>query len=200
MGSFVIDLSAMTFGMPRALFPVLAVTVYDAGATGTGLLYAAVAAGSTVAALTTGWLLHARYLGRIVLVAVAVWGIFIAAAGLVDTIWPAAALFACAGAADSVSAVCRSTISQTLTPDRMRGRMSLRLQPRRRRRPAARRRRVGDGRGDHLARASRSSPAASPASPARRCVVARLPAARAYDAEAARARTAADAELALASA
>jgi MFS family permease len=124
LGSFVIDLSAMTFGMPRALFPVLAVSVYGAGASGTGLLYAAVAAGSTVAALTTGWLPGARYLGRIVLVAVAAWGIFIAAAGLVGSIWPAAALFALAGAADSVSAVCRSTISQTLTPDRMRGRMS----------------------------------------------------------------------------
>lgn len=124
MGSFVIDLSAMTFGMPRALFPVLALTVYDAGASGTGLLYAAVAFGSTVAALTTGWLIHARFLGRIVLAAVAAWGIFIALAGLVDSIWPAAALFALAGAADSVSAVCRSTISQTLTPDRMRGRMT----------------------------------------------------------------------------
>jgi MFS family permease len=124
LGSFVIDLSAMTFGMPRALFPVLALTVYDAGAAGTGLLYAAVAAGSTVAALTTGWLVHARWLGRIVLVAVAAWGIFIALAGRVDNIWPAAALFALAGAADSISAVCRSTISQTLTSDRMRGRMS----------------------------------------------------------------------------
>jgi MFS family permease len=124
MGSFVIDLSAMTFGMPRALFAVLSLTVYGAGAAGTGLLYAAVAFGSTVAALTTGWLVHARYLGRIVLVAVALWGAFIAAAGLVGSIWPAAALFALAGAADSVSAVCRSTISQTLTPDRMRGRMT----------------------------------------------------------------------------
>lgn len=124
MGSFVIDLSAMTFGMPRALFPVLALTVYGSGPAGTGLLYAAVAAGSTVAALTTGWLVKARFLGRIVLAAVAAWGAFIAIAGLVDSIWVAAGLFALAGAADSVSAVCRSTISQTLTPDRMRGRMS----------------------------------------------------------------------------
>jgi predicted MFS family arabinose efflux permease len=124
MAGFVIDLSAMTFGMPRALFPVLSLTVYHAGASGTGLLYAAVAAGSTVAALTTGWLLHARWLGRIVLGAVAAWGAFIALAGLVEGIWIAAALFALAGAADSVSAVCRSTMSQTLTPDRMRGRMS----------------------------------------------------------------------------
>ncbi|HKZ12828.1 MAG TPA: MFS transporter [Solirubrobacterales bacterium] len=121
---FVIDLSAMTFGMPRALFPVLALTVYHAGAAGTGLLYAAVAAGSTVAALTTGWMSHARYLGRIVLVCVALWGAFIAAAGLVDNIWPAAVFFALAGAADSVSAVCRSTMMQVLTPDRMRGRIS----------------------------------------------------------------------------
>ncbi|HEY1855563.1 MAG TPA: MFS transporter, partial [Solirubrobacterales bacterium] len=98
--------------------------VYHAGASGTGLLYAAVAAGSTVAALTTGWLLRARWLGRIVLAAVAVWGAFIALAGLVDSIWPAAFLFAGAGAADSISAVCRATMSQTLTPDRLRGRMS----------------------------------------------------------------------------
>jgi MFS family permease len=121
---FVMDLSAMTFGMPRALFPVLSLTVYHAGAAGTGLLYAAVAAGSTVAALTTGWMSHTRRLGRIVLIAVAFWGIFIAAAGVVNTIWPAAILFALAGAADSVSAVCRSTMMQVLTPDRIRGRIS----------------------------------------------------------------------------
>ena len=67
---------------------------------------------------------HARYLGRIVLVAVAFWGPSSPLAGLVDAIWPALVLFALAGAADSVSAVCRSTISQTLTPDGMRGRVS----------------------------------------------------------------------------
>src|SRR6201999_2381155 len=84
---FVIDLSAMTFGMPRALFPVLSLTVYHAGASGTGLLYASVAAGATVAALTTGWLLHARWLGRIVLAAVAAWGVFVALAGLTEEVW-----------------------------------------------------------------------------------------------------------------
>ena len=55
IGSFAIDLVAMTFGMPRALFAVLALTIYDAGASGTGLLYASVCAGAVVAALTTGW-------------------------------------------------------------------------------------------------------------------------------------------------
>jgi MFS family permease len=124
MGSFAIDLLAMTFGMPRALFAVLSLTVYHAGAEGTGLLYAAVSAGATVAALTTGWLGHARRLGRIVIGAVVVWGLAIAAAGAVPSLWPAVALLAVAGAADSVSAVCRSTINQTVTPDHMRGRMS----------------------------------------------------------------------------
>jgi MFS family permease len=124
MGSFAIDLVAMTFGMPRALFPVLSLTVYHAGAVGTGALYASVAAGATVAALTTGWLTGARWLGRIVIGAVLVWGASVALAGLFTSIVIAAALFALAGAADSISAVCRSTISQSLTPDELRGRMS----------------------------------------------------------------------------
>jgi MFS family permease len=124
MGSFAIDLVAMTFGMPRVLFAVLALTVYDAGATGTGVLYAAVAAGATIAALTTGWLEHARYLGRIVIAAVSVWGLAIAGAGAMTSLWPAAGLLLVAGAADSVSAVCRLTINQTVTPEEMRGRMS----------------------------------------------------------------------------
>lgn len=124
LGSFAIDLSAMTFGMPRALFPILAVSVYGAGAAGTGLLFASVSAGAAVAALTTGWLGAARRLGRITVIAVSVWGLAIAAAGLAGSLWPAAALLAIAGAADSVSAVCRSVINQTVTPDAMRGRMS----------------------------------------------------------------------------
>jgi MFS family permease len=123
-GSFAIDLLAMTFGMPRALFAVLAVSEFGAGAAGTGLLYASVAAGATVAALTTGWLAHARRLGLIVIWSVVVWGGAIALAGLAPSIWPAAALLAVAGAADSISAVCRTTINQTVTPDHLRGRMS----------------------------------------------------------------------------
>ena len=124
LGSFAIDLNAMAFGMPRALFPVLAVSVYGAGAAGTGLLFAAVAAGSTVAAFTTGWLQHVRRLGVIVIGAVTVWGLAVAVAGLAGSLWVAAGLLAVAGAADSVSAVCRTVINQSVTPDAMRGRMS----------------------------------------------------------------------------
>lgn len=124
LGSFAIDLSAMTFGMPRTLFPVLSVAVYHAGATGTGALNAAVSVGATAAALTAGWLSNARRMGRIVIAAVVVWGIAIALAGAVPSLALAMLMLAVAGAADSVSAVCRSTINQTVTPDHMRGRMS----------------------------------------------------------------------------
>jgi MFS family permease len=124
VGSFAVDLIAMTFGMPRALFAVLALGTYHAGASGTGLLYAAVAVGATASALLSGWIKHARRLGIICVWAVAAWGVAIALTGLMGSIWLAAALLAVAGAADTVSAVCRSTINQSVTPDRMRGRMS----------------------------------------------------------------------------
>ena len=123
-GSFAIDINAMMFGMPRALFAVLSLTVYHAGAGGTGLLYAAIAAGGTLAVVTSGWVAHARLLGRILIGAVLLWGVAILGAGLVRSIAPAVVLLAAAGWADGISAVCRSTISQSVTPDRMRGRMS----------------------------------------------------------------------------
>jgi MFS family permease len=124
MGSFVIDILAMTFGMPRALFPALSLTLYHAGATGVGLLYAALSTGAVIAAFTTGWLTRARRLGRITVFAVLLWGVGITVMGLTSSLVLAMACLCVAGAADSVSAVCRSTILQTATPDRMRGRMS----------------------------------------------------------------------------
>ena len=123
-GSFVVDINAMTFGMPRALFAVLALSVYHAGAGGTGLLYAAIAVGGTLAVLTSGWVTRVRRLGRLVLVCVVLWGVAVLVAGLVRSIWPAAIMLALAGWADGISAVGRATISQTLTPEPMRGRMS----------------------------------------------------------------------------
>jgi hypothetical protein len=123
-GSFAIDLVAMTFGMPRALFAVLSLTVYHAGASGAGLMYSAVALGGTVSVFTSGWLIHARRLGLIVIGAVLAWGVGIALAGVVTSIAPALVFLALAGAADGVSAVCRTAINQTVTPDRLRGRMS----------------------------------------------------------------------------
>jgi MFS family permease len=123
-GSFVIDINAMMFGMPRALFAVLSLTVYHAGAGGTGLLYSAVAVGGTLSVLGSGWVQHVNRLGRLTIAMVLLWGVAIGAAGLVRTIVLASILLAIAGWADGLSAVCRTTISQTLTPDRLRGRMS----------------------------------------------------------------------------
>jgi MFS family permease len=123
-GSFVIDINAMMFGMPRALFAVLSLTVYHAGASGTGLLYSAIAVGGTLSVLGSGWVQHVNRLGRVTIGMVLLWGVAIGCTGLVRSIVPAAILLAVAGWADGLSAVCRSTISQTLTPDRLRGRMS----------------------------------------------------------------------------
>jgi MFS family permease len=123
-GSYVIDIGAMMFGMPRALFAVLSLSVYHAGAGGTGALYAAIAVGGMVSVLTSGWVGQATRLGRITIICVTGWGLAIIGAGLVRSIGPAALLLGIAGWADGISAVCRSTISQTLTPDHLRGRTS----------------------------------------------------------------------------
>jgi transmembrane secretion effector len=124
LGSFVIDLCAMTFGMPRVLFAVLSLRVFHAGAAGAGLLYASVSVGAAVAALTNAWLAHARWIGRITIAMVVIWGAAIAATGIAPSLAVAAILLAVAGAADSISAVCRTTIAQLVTPDAMRGRMT----------------------------------------------------------------------------
>ena len=124
LGSFAIDLDAMIFGMPRALFPVLAAQTFHTGPAGLGLMYASIAAGGLVAVVTTGWLKAARRLGRIVVFAVCAWGVAITLAGLTGTLWVALVLLAVAGASDTVSAVCRSTMLQASTPDHLRGRLA----------------------------------------------------------------------------
>jgi MFS family permease len=123
-GTFVIDINAMVFGMPRALFPALGTTVFGGGAATVGLLYAAPGAGALVGALTSGWVSRVDRQGRATILAVIAWGASIAAFGL--TSWlPLALLFlALAGAADVVSAVFRNTILQLSVPDALRGRLS----------------------------------------------------------------------------
>ncbi len=123
-GAYLIDINAMVFGMPKALFPALAVTVFHGGAGILGSLYAAPAAGALAGALTTGWLDRARRQGWAVIVAVAVWGGAITAFGFARVLWLALALLAVAGWADVISAVLRSTILQSSVPDELRGRMS----------------------------------------------------------------------------
>ncbi len=123
-GTFVIDINAMVFGMPRAVFPELAAKVFHGGAGTVGLLYAAPGAGALVGALSSGWVTRIRRQGLAVLVAVSVWGVAIAAVGFMPAMWMALVLLAIAGAADVVSAVFRNTILQLSVPDRLRGRLS----------------------------------------------------------------------------
>src|ERR1700722_10340465 len=82
LGAYVIDVNAMVFGMPRALFPALAATVFGGGATTVGLLYAAPGAGALIGALTTGWVGRVRRQGLAVICAVLVWGAAIAGFGV----------------------------------------------------------------------------------------------------------------------
>jgi MFS family permease len=123
-GTFLIDINAMVFGMPRALFPQWGTEVFGGGAVTVGLLNAAPGAGALIAALTTGWVGRVGRQGRAVVVAVAAWGVAIALAGASPWLWAALVLLAIAGAADVVSAVFRNTILQLSVPDRLRGRLS----------------------------------------------------------------------------
>ncbi len=123
-GNFVIDLNAMVFGMPRALFPALGTGLFGGGPATVGLLYAAPGAGALVGALLAGWVGSVRRQGRAVLVAVAVWGLAITVFGLAAWLPLALALLAVAGAADVFSAVFRNTILQLTVPDGLRGRLS----------------------------------------------------------------------------
>jgi MFS family permease len=123
--TFIVDLIAMVFGMPRVLFPVLARTQFHAGPELAGVLFASVSAGAVVAALTSGWVHRVLRQGRAIVVAIVVWGLAIAGFGLVgDRVVAALLLLAVAGGADVVSAVFRSTILQATVPDALRGRMS----------------------------------------------------------------------------
>jgi MFS family permease len=118
------DLLAMIFGMPRAVFPAMAATIFRVGPSGLGLLYASPAVGALLASLFTGWVTRIQRHGRMVLWSVAVWGAAITAFGLAR--WFGLALFflAVAGAADMLSAVFRNTILQLTTEDSYRGRVS----------------------------------------------------------------------------
>jgi MFS family permease len=125
ISTFVIDLDAMIFGMPRALFPVLGLTVFKVGARGVGYLFAAPSVGALIGALTTGWVGRVRHQGRAVVIAVVLWGAAITGFGLSRTHFLLALGFlAFAGAADVVSAIFRNTILQLGVPDTLRGRIS----------------------------------------------------------------------------
>ena len=120
--SFAVDLVAMVFAMPRALFPEVAATRFG-GISAVGWLFASIAIGAVVGGLSSGWIGRVHRQGVALTAAVAAWGLAVAAAGLARSLWLAVVLLAVAGAADLVSAVFRQTILQVYAPDEMRGRL-----------------------------------------------------------------------------
>jgi len=121
--TFLVDLCAMVFAQPRALFPELADTVYGGGARTLGLLQAAPAIGSIVAGVTSGWLGRLHRQGLAIVICVIGYGGSVAAFGLVGSLWVGVFFLALSGAFDMVSAAFRTTILQVAAPDEMRGRL-----------------------------------------------------------------------------
>lgn len=122
--TFAVDLNAMIFGMPRALFPALALSQFHGGPRTVGLLYAAPAIGALFGALFSGPLGRVRRQGWGVLWSIAVWGLAVAVFGFVHSLWLGVVLLGIAGLADMISAVFRSAMLYAVTPDHMRGRLS----------------------------------------------------------------------------
>jgi len=123
-GVYLIDINAMVFGMPRALFPALALDVFHGGATTLGWLYAAPGAGALVGAVTTGWVGRMRRHAWAIIAAVVAWGAAVTAFGFVRALAPALVLLAVAGWADVISAVLRNTVLQLSIPESFRSRLS----------------------------------------------------------------------------
>ncbi|MEU0809650.1 MFS transporter [Streptomyces sp. NPDC005970] len=123
--SFLADIVAMVFGMPRALFPQLASGTYAPWGEGfaLGLLFAAIPIGAVAGGLMSGTFSRARRHGLMVSAAVVVWGLAITGFGLSAGLWWAAGFLAVAGVADMVSMVFRGAILQSAATDDMRGRM-----------------------------------------------------------------------------
>lgn len=125
MIAFAADITAMVFGMPRALFPELAHTGYPGVGEGytLGLLYAAIPIGAVVGGLLSGTFSHARRHGLMVVIAVCAWGAAVAGFGLSSSLWLGVFFLGLAGVADMVSMVFRNAILQSAVTDEMRGRM-----------------------------------------------------------------------------
>lgn len=138
--TFILDMIAMTFGQPRVTFPALGMVVLGGGYVTAGVLTAAVAVGSLISGVASGWFGAVRRQGLAIILAIGGYGVSILLFGVVVgiglmtgggsehdpryvLIGLAAFMLALSGATDNVSAVFRSTILQVAAPDSMRGRL-----------------------------------------------------------------------------
>ena len=121
---YLVDLNAMVFGLPRALFPAVTAHLYHGGPETLGLLYASPGAGALVMAVFTGWMAKVRRRGRLVTLVVLAWGAAMALFGVVHVVVVGVLCLAVAGAMDVISTVLRNTILQTSITDDFRSRVS----------------------------------------------------------------------------
>ncbi|MEV7013891.1 MFS transporter [Streptosporangium sp. NPDC051022] len=122
MGTYLVDIAAMVFAFSTALYPFLAKELGAPQAV--GLFFSASAVGSLIASVTSGWTNRVHRQGLGVIVAALVWGVAVAAAAVMPTVWGIFACLALAGAADMISGIFRSTIWNQTIPDELRGRLA----------------------------------------------------------------------------
>ncbi|MFF0158181.1 MFS transporter [Streptomyces sp. NPDC005263] len=122
LGTYAVDLAAMFLAMPLAVLPFLADEL-DAEWS-LGLMYASVPAGAMLVSLTSGWTSRIQRHGRMVVLSAALWGLAIAAAGLVGNVWLVLLFLTLAGGCDMVSGIFRAAMWNQTIPDELRGRLA----------------------------------------------------------------------------
>ena len=122
MGTYLVDLAAMFFAMPTALFPFWADQIGAPWAL--GLFYAAGTIGSILVTLTSGWVKTYTKHGRAIFLAALGWGVAITLAGVSNNLFLILLFLILAGASDMVSALFRSTLWNQSIPDEFRGRLA----------------------------------------------------------------------------
>ncbi|MBS0358689.1 MAG: MFS transporter [Proteobacteria bacterium] len=122
VGTYVVDIIAMIFGMPMALFPAIAVTL--GGVKTLGWLYAGPSVGMLIASIFSGWTHKIKRHGAGVAISAALWGIAIIAFGFSNSIYTAVIFLALAGAADAFSGIFRQTLWNQTIPSHLRGRLA----------------------------------------------------------------------------
>jgi MFS family permease len=122
LGTYLVDMNAMFFGMPNALFPQIA--SHLGGASALGVLYASPAVGSFLVTATSAWTARVRRHGRMIAIAACIWGAGIILLGFAASLWLAAIGLVVAGAGDMVSGLGRTTVWNQSIPDSLRGRLA----------------------------------------------------------------------------
>ncbi|MEU7022924.1 MFS transporter [Streptomyces sp. NPDC046203] len=122
LGTYAIDLAAMFFAFPNAIFPFLADELHADWSL--GLMYAAGSVGSLVLGVTSGWTSRVRRHGLLVVAGATGWGVAIAAAGWFGNVWVVLLCLAVAGAGDMLSGLGRATIWNQTIPEELRGRLA----------------------------------------------------------------------------